>query len=104
MEITIALALFFALFTAIFAFGAATLAPASALGTRLRALAGKNAQLDDAPDIQERLEQALDPITRNVPKSPAEVSKARGLLIQAGYRELRHMNIYFGLRGLFALA
>jgi tight adherence protein C len=102
MELGISVVLFVALFTAVFAFGAATFAPASALGTRLRVLAGRAAQTEDQSSIQERLEQALDPFTRALPKSPAEVSKTRGLLMQAGYREARHLNIYFGIRGFLA--
>src|SRR5437868_3617877 len=104
MELTITLAFFFAVFTAIFAFGAATLAPASAIGLRLRSLAGKKAQVEDKPAVQERIEHALDPIARALPKSPAEVSRTRGLLMQAGYREARHSTIYFGLRGFLGLA
>jgi tight adherence protein C len=38
-----------------------------------------------------------------LPKSPSEVSRTRGLLMQAGYREPRHLTIYFGLRGLVAM-
>jgi tight adherence protein C len=103
MELGISLALFLLLFTAIFSFGVATFAPASAIGARLRTLAGKNTPVEDKPDIQERLEQALEPISRRLPKSPTEVSKSRVLLMQAGYREERHLNIYFGIRGLLAL-
>jgi tight adherence protein C len=104
MELAIAFVLFLALFTAIFSFGAATFAPASSIGARLRTLAGKNNQVEDQTDIQERLEQALEPITKRLPKSPSEVSKSHVLLMQAGYREQRHMNIYFGIRGFLALA
>ncbi|MCU1285261.1 MAG: type secretion system protein [Acidobacteriales bacterium] len=104
MEFTVTLVLFVAVFTTIFAFGAATLAPASALGLRLRSLAGKRSQAEEKPAMQERIEHALDPIARALPKSPAEVSRTRGLLIQAGYREARHSTVYFGLRGFLGLA
>jgi tight adherence protein C len=103
MELGISFALFLAVFTAIFALGAAAFAPASAIGARLRTLAGRGSQQEEKLDIQERIEQILDPIARVLPKSPAEVSKTHGLLMQAGYRETRHLNIYFGIRGLLAI-
>jgi len=57
----------------------------------------------EKPPIRERIEQALDPLSKALPLSPAEVSKARGWLIQAGYRDARHVSMYVGSRILFAL-
>ena len=88
---------------AVFSFAAAAFAPSSVLGTRLRALGWQGDPEPEKPPIRERIEQALDPLSRALPLSPAEVSKARGWLIQAGYRDARHVSIYVGSRILFAL-
>ena len=52
--------------------------------------------------MRERIQQALDPLSRALPISPNDVSKTRALLIQAGYRDEQHVSIYRGLRVLFA--
>lgn len=103
LYIGLVVVLFLTLTVALFAFGAAMLAPASALGGRLRSLMGARGEAIQAPSIQDRLEQALDPISKALPKSPSEVSDTRVLLIQAGFRESRHSTVYFGLRGLLAV-
>jgi tight adherence protein C len=93
---------FVMLATALFAFGAATVAPASVIGARLRALS------DAGPGVQKlgleaRLEQSvLDPLSRMLPKSPSTVSRTRAMLMQAGYREFRHLTVYMGVRALLA--
>jgi tight adherence protein C len=69
----------------------------------LRALGWQGEPEPEKPPIRERIEQALDPLSRALPLSPAEVSKARGWLIQAGYRDARHVSMYVGSRILFAL-
>jgi len=104
MYIVLVIVLFLTLTTAIFAFGAAMLAPSSVLGTRLRRLVGAPVEAPPTTSIQDRLERALDPISKAVPKSPTEVSETRALLMKAGYREARHLTIYFGLRGFLAVA
>jgi len=86
----------------VFAFGAATVAPSSVLGSRLREIGWQRVKAEEKPAMRERLQQALDPISRALPVSPADVSETRAWLIQAGYRDARHVNIYFGLRALFA--
>ena len=48
--------------------------------------------------MRERIEQALDPLSKAIPLSPGEVSRARAWLIQAGYRDPRHLTIYVGSR------
>jgi tight adherence protein C len=48
--------------------------------------------------MKERLEQALDPISKAIPLSPSDVSRTRAWLIQAGLREPRHTSYYFGTR------
>jgi tight adherence protein C len=49
------------------------------------------------------MQQALDPLSRALPLSPADVSQTRLWLIQAGYRNAQHVTIYRGLRVLFAV-
>ncbi len=103
---TLALALsifvFLTIVVAVFAFGAAVLAPSSVLGSRLREIGWQRPAAQTKPAIRERMQQALDPLSRALPISPAEVSQTRGWLIQAGYRNPQHLTIYRGLRVLFA--
>jgi tight adherence protein C len=58
--------------------------------------------MEKAP-IKERIEQALSPLSKAIPLSPAEANKSRAWLMQAGYREGRHETIYFGMRVFCAL-
>jgi tight adherence protein C len=89
---------------AVFAFGAAAITPTSMLGARLRALGGQQQQrAEEKPALRERFEQALDPISKAIPLSPADVSRTRAWLIQAGLRDASHINYYFGSRLLLAL-
>ena len=90
--------LFLTIALVVFSFGAAAYAPSSLLGSRLRALGCQRAKAPEKPALKQRLEQALDPLSKAIPLSPSEVSRARRWLIQAGYREPRHMTIYVGIR------
>src|SRR6266581_8586015 len=103
MAMLLAIVLFLTVALVVFSFGAAAYAPSSMLGSRLRALGWQKAQPKEKPAFKERLEQALDPLSRALPLSPSEVSRTRKWLIQAGYREQRHFTIYLGLRVLLAL-
>jgi tight adherence protein C len=94
--------LFLTITVAIFSFAAAAFAPSSLLGTRLRALGWQREAEPERPPFRERIEQALDPLSKALPLSPSEVSKARAWLIQAGYRDERHLTIYVGSRLLLA--
>src|SRR5499427_7179759 len=88
---------------AVFAFGAAAVTPSSVLGARLRALGGQQTKrAENKPAIRERLEQALDPLSKAIPLSPSDVSRTRRWLIQAGYRDALDANYYFGARILMA--
>lgn len=99
----IALVIFVAVAGAIFAFGAAVVSPGSVLGARLRALGGQQVRpVENKPRIRERIEQALDPLSKAIPLSPADVSRTRRWLIQAGYRDAIDVNYYFGARLLGA--
>jgi len=107
MALVLAILLFVAVALVVFSFGAAFYAPSSLLGRRLRALGWQRAEPQEKPAFKERLEQALDPLSKALPLSPREVSRARAWLIQAGYRDARHLTLYVGSRvllGLLALA
>ena len=88
----------------VFSFGAAVVTPSSVLGARLRALGGQQQQAGEKPalKVKERIEQALDPLSKAIPLSPADVSRTRAWLIQAGYRDATHVTYYFGSRILLA--
>jgi tight adherence protein C len=102
MAAALAVLLFLTIAAVVFSFGAAAYAPSSVLGSRLRALGGQQRTVQQKPAFKERLEQALDPLSKAIPLSPSEVSRARQWLIQAGYREKRHLTIYVGSRVLLA--
>src|SRR5580765_5923394 len=103
MALALAIILFLTVALVIFSFGAAAYAPFSVLGSRLRALGWQKTELKEKPAFKDRLEQALDPLSKALPLSPSEVSRTRAWLIQAGYREPRHLTIYVGARVLLAL-
>ena len=86
----------------VFAFGAATVAPSSVLGSRLREIGWQRPKAAARPAIRERMQQALDPLSRALPVSPSGLSQTRAWLIQAGYRSPQHATIYNGLRVLCA--
>jgi len=70
----------------------------------LRALGGHATIAPEKPvvKVKERLEQALDPISKAIPLSPSDVSRTRAWLIQAGLRDSRHVTYYFGARLMLA--
>jgi len=103
MALALAIIVFLTIGLAIFSFGAAAYAPSSLLGSRLRALGWQRTKPEEKPAFKERVEQALDPLSKAIPLSPGEVSRARKWLIQAGYREERHLTIYVGSRLACAL-
>jgi len=102
MALWFAFALFLTVGTGIFCLGTAIWAPQSAFSNRLRTLIHEPVPtvVDEGPN---RIENALERLSKAVPKSPNEVSKTRALLMQAGYREDRHLAIYFGIRVALAL-
>ncbi len=101
----LAIVVFVTVVLVVFAFGAAVVTPSSVLGARLRALGGQPVQLAREADgkVKERIEQALDPISKAIPLSPSDVSRTRAWLIQAGLREPRHVTYYFGARLMLAV-
>jgi len=102
MLLAISIFVFLATAVMVFAFGAAAVAPSSVLGSRLREIGWQRSKTEAKPAIRERMQQALDPLSRALPISPSEVSQTRLWLIQAGYRNAQHVTIYRGLRVLFA--
>jgi tight adherence protein C len=104
MSMTLLVALFLAMTAAAFCLGAAALVPGSVVKTRLRSLSGVGAaQPRRATTVEKFEETILDPLSKALPKSPDEVSHTRQLLMLAGYREPRHLAVFFGLRVLLAL-
>jgi len=99
MPLILAIVVFVTVVFVVFSFAAAAVAPSSVLGARLRALGGQHTpQAENKPALRERLEQALAPLSKAIPLSPADVSRTRGWLIQAGFRDARHVTYYFGSR------
>ena len=104
MALALTLLVFLTVAMGVFALGAAVYAPSSVLGSRLRSLESQKAeQPQRRPVFKERVEQALDPLSKALPLSPSEVSRTRAWLIQAGYRDPRHLTMYVGSRVLLAI-
>jgi tight adherence protein C len=103
LPLILVVVIFVTVVMAVFAFGAAVVSPGSVLGARLRALGGQQHAVVNKPAFRERVEQALDPLSKAIPLSPADVSRTRAWLIQAGYRDPIHVNYYFGARVLMGL-
>jgi tight adherence protein C len=103
MAAVLAILIFVTIALAVFAFGAAAYAPSSIIGSRLRSLSWNRPQVQEKPAIKERIEQALDPLSKALPLSPDDSNRTRSWLIQAGYREQRHVTVYQGVRVLFAV-
>jgi len=103
MILALSILIFLTIAVVVFAFGAATMAPSSVLGSRLREIGWQRPKAEEKPAIRERIQQALDPLSRALPVSPTDVSQTRAWLIQAGYRDARHVRFYFGARVLFAV-
>ncbi len=100
LPLILAVLIFVTIALAAFAFGAAAYAPSSILGARLRSLAFQRpqAQQQEKPAI----ERAPGTGSRSAEQSIAAIAQRyrphAGWLIQAGYRESKHMTIYSGLR------
>lgn len=104
MPLLLIILVFVTVVMAVFAFGAAVVTPSSMLGARLRALGGQQTQApENKPAMRERIEQALDPISKAIPLSPSDVSRTRKWMIQAGFRDAGDVNYYYGARVLMAV-
>jgi tight adherence protein C len=102
MLLALSILVFLTIAVAVFSLGAATVAPSSMLGSRLREIGWQSPKPQEKPAIRERIQQALDPLSRALPVSPTNVSRTREWLMQAGYRDAQHQTIYLGSRVLFA--
>jgi tight adherence protein C len=102
LPLILTIVVFVTIVLVVFSFGAAVVTPSSMLGARLRALGGRAQPLEEKPALRERFEQALDPISKAIPLSPADVTRTRAWLIQAGHRDAGDVNYYFGARMLLA--
>jgi tight adherence protein C len=103
MALWFAFALFLTVGVGFFCLGTAIWAPQSAFSYRLRTLLREPDLPGADQDVPNRVENALESLSKALPKSPSEVSKTRAFLMQAGYREDRHLAIFFGIRVLFVL-
>jgi len=103
LALILVVVLFLTIVLAVFSFGVAAYAPSSVIGSRLRSLAGAQKGRPEKTAFKERLEQALDPFSKALPLSATEVSRARAWLIQAGYRDPRHLTMYVGSRVLLGV-
>src|ERR1700683_5068126 len=94
----LSIVVFVSIVLAYFAFGAAVVTPSSVLGARLRALGGQGLQTPEKPamKMKERIEQALDPLSKAIPLSHSDASRTRVWLIKAGLREPRHASYSLG--------
>src|ERR1700751_4593420 len=102
MDLLLPILIFVTIAIVVFAFGAAVAAPSSVLGSRLREIGWQRPKNEQKAPIRDRIQQTLEPLSRALPISPADVDETRALLIQAGYRDPQHLTIYRGLRVLFA--
>jgi tight adherence protein C len=102
LPLILSIVVFLTIAVIVFAFGAAAVSPSSVLGSRLREIGWQRPKAEARPAMRERMQQALDPLSRALPTSPTNVSQTRAWLIQAGYRSPQHITIYRGLRVLFA--
>src|SRR5947207_13535818 len=98
MALALAIVLFLTVALGVFSFGAAAYAPSSVLGARLRALGWQKTQPREKPAFRERLEHALDPLSKALPLSPSGVSRTRKWPIQAGKRQPPHRTMHVGSR------
>jgi len=96
--------IFVAVAGAVFAFGAARYAPSSMLGARLRSLGVERPVAPDRAPLRERIDHILDPLSKALPLSSSDVSRTRHWLIQAGFRERRHLVVYVASRSVLAAA
>lgn len=100
----LAVMLFLSLSLMIFAFASAAVAPGASLQERLRVVLGRQQEKAQGGAVEERVEQALEPLSKLLPRSPNDMSRTRSWLYQAGLREPRYLTMYYGFRVLFLLA
>lgn len=103
----IAIFVFVAVAVGVFALASAVYAPSSVLGERLKSLGVDQVVVKKSTTLRERIDHVLDPLGRALQLSPGD--RSRIWLIQAGFRERRHVVMYqasriFGAVALFLFA
>src|SRR5258708_40329979 len=93
----VATIIFLGVVVAVISFGAAAYAPSSALGARLESLGFDRPPAPRRASIRERLDKILEPVSRALPLSQGD--RSRAWLVQAGYRERRHLVFYAASKG-----
>lgn len=104
MENALLFGVFAFLVTALFALGWALLQPRADVRQRMQWLLGRSAKTAARPAVKGRFFEVLEPLAKAIPKSPANVSRTRALLIHAGYRDERYVKIYSATSVLAVLA
>jgi tight adherence protein C len=94
----LAAVIFVVLASALFLMGMASFTSTGAGAERLRHYLGLEAR--PRSSLGDRLDKALAPAAKLLPPSAQEVSRTRAWLMQAGYREPRHLRIFFSLRAV----
>jgi len=95
------------LVAALFAFGSAILERTDKVQQRMQWLLGRTAKTSSKTEVKKRFAhfaQMIEPLSKAIPKSPANVSRTRARLIHAGYRDERHLRVFFATRVLAVLA
>ena len=67
MALALSIFVFLTIVVVVFAFGAAAVAPSSVLGSRLREIGWQRPKAQTKPAMRERMQQALDPLSRALP-------------------------------------
>jgi len=104
MILALTILIFLTVVAVVFSFAAAGLAPSSVLGSRLREIGWQRPKdAEQKTPIRERIQQALNPLSKALPVSPTDVSQTRAWLIQAGYRDPQHVSIFSEHGSCFAI-
>jgi tight adherence protein C len=104
MENVLMLGVFAFLLVALLALGSAIMEPTANVRERMQWLLSRSARTRSTPEVKGRFDQVLEPLSKAIPKSPANVSRIRGYLIQAGYRDERYLKTYFAAGAIAAFA
>jgi len=104
MENVLLFGVFVFLLTALFALGSAMLEPKTNVRQRMQWLLGQGTKTKSSSEVQGRFARVLEPLARLIPKSASNRSRTRTLLVHAGYRDERHVRIYFATRVVAVVA
>lgn len=102
MQLALIIIVFLTVAVAGVALGAAAYGPSSVLEERLRTLGFEPPKGRRTLNVRERVDQFVDALGRALQLSPGD--RSRNWLIQAGFRERRHLVIYQGSRIFGAVA